>query len=237
MPSRRPDLATLAVLACAVTLGAAVGGCSIALDFDRTYPKPTGLSFPSAHIKAPNEGEVPLTGGALLTACTNFCEAYVGCLADKKECHYLWALPGDSGESGICTPEPGADKQALVVQCASDCKDLGTLTSSQLKSIQNPGECQQVAKSVLNEDDSACDVLLDECDALCDPKSGPDGLAGCGLLGMTNDACKRICEAQNTLFFECMYCGTGGQSLCDDAVTCAQTYFQAPDDTSRPVLR
>jgi hypothetical protein len=161
----------------------------------------------------------------------------VGCLADKDRCHYLWALPGDSGDTGICTPEPGPDKQALVVQCASDCKDLGTLTSSQLKSIENPGECQQVAKSVLDEDDSACDVLVDECDALCDPKAGADGLAGCMLPGLMDRGCKSICEAQSSLFFECMYCGTGGRNLCDDAVTCAQTYFRSPDDLSRPVVR
>lgn len=222
MPRRLHRFSPRLSAAVLALVGFTAMGCSIALDFDRSFP--TQGVFPGAYIKAPNDGESALSAGALETGCGDFCEAYLGCLGQPDVCHYIWSLPA---KSEVLCREPGVTGQDdLVRRCASDCVDAGTLTKSQLASINNAGECRQVALAVVAEDPAACTVLQDECRALCTPAAGQTSLAECnGLPGLNSRNCETVCESQSAVFFECVNCQpTETQGLCASAQTCAAKY-------------
>lgn len=219
----RPSLVRLPTAAGALI---ALAGCSIALDFDRSFP--TQGVFPAAYLKAPNPGEAPYEKGlARDTACGDFCEAYIGCLGQKDVCHFIWSLPDDSE---VLCREPGVPgKRDLITTCTSDCGAAGTLTPSQLKAVQNAGECRELAMAVKNDDPTACTPLQEECKALCNPPAGQASLSSCdGLPGLNERNCIAVCENQSYLFFECVNCQpTAEQGLCASALTCKKDYYQA----------
>lgn len=212
----------------------AFGGCSIALDFDRSFP--TQGDFPGAYLKAPNEGEAALKGTQLEVGCLTFCESYIGCLGQPDICHYISALPEGDVESACTGGQEFLGKQVLVNRCAEDCQTAATLTQSQLKSIQNSGECRAVAKTVADLDRPACEPLIEECKAYCNPPAGSASLADCtGLPGLRDGNCQRICENQSVLFFGCINCQPPSQGLCASAETCAMEYYRplGSDGSSR----
>lgn len=219
MSSPRPHLAilmpTLLVL----------GGCSIALDFDRTFP--TQGDYPGAYLKAPNKGEPALTGTQLEVSCLTFCKSYIGCLGQPDICHYISALPEGDVESACTGGQEFLGKAVLINRCAEDCQTAGTLTQSQLSSIQNTGECREVAAKVVKEDQAACTPLIEECKAYCNPPAGSASLADCtGLIGLNKRNCQSICENQSVLFFGCINCQPPSQGLCNSAQTCAAEYYR-----------
>lgn len=203
----------------------ALTGCSIALDFDRTFP--TQGDFPGGYLKAPNAGEAALKGTQLEIGCLTFCESYIGCLGQPDICHYISALPEGDVESACTGGQEFLGKQVLINRCAADCESAGTLTASQLKSIENVAECRAVAKQVAALDQAACNPLKDECTAYCNPPAGSESLADCTQLpGLRDVNCQNVCENQGVLFFGCINCQPPSQSLCASAGTCAMEYYR-----------
>ena len=203
----------------------ALGGCSIALDFDRTFPAQG--DFPGGYLKPPKEGQVPLTGTELELGCRTFCKSYIGCLGQPDVCHYVSALPEGEVESACTGGQEFLGKQVLINRCAADCETAGTLTQIQLDSIQNFAECREVAKAVVGDDLAACTPLIEECKAYCNPPAGSVSLADCsGLPGLRDGNCQRLCENQGVLFFGCINCQPPSQGLCASAETCAMEYYR-----------
>lgn len=217
--------------ALSVCLALALGaGCSVALDFDRTYPKPESANaWPGAFLKDPNPGEKPFEGAQLATACDSFCDAYLECLGQKDICHYIWALPEDSSNPEI------ASRDALASVCVEACKADGTLVQSQLTSVaDNRAECNQVARAVVQADPQSranCDVLKHECEALCEPGSGGDSIAKCYTVTKRNIvSCSDNCENQG---LEYLYCVQTSQpqevEICTRTAACDQ-FYRPPTD-------
>jgi hypothetical protein len=203
----------------------ALTGCSIALDFDRTFP--TQGDFPGGYLKAPKAGEAALEGTQLEVGCLTFCKSYVACLAQPDICHYISALPDGDVASACTGGQEFLGKQVLINRCAEDCETAATLTPTQLMSIQNAAECREVARAVVAPDQAACNPLKDECTAYCNPPAGSASLADCEKLpGLRDGNCQRLCENQSVLFFGCINCQPPEQSLCASAETCAMEYYR-----------
>jgi hypothetical protein len=240
MPSTRPPLA---VFACAVTLGAAVGGCSIALDFDRTYPTTARGYFPAGFLPRPESGEQPIREEGQYGACEAFCAAFVDCLADPEVCHGLAATTEET-ESLCDKPdsEPGEQKpqsrQYLRDVCKDGCIGAKSLTPSQLGAvIDDQDSCEDIAKRFVKSEVNAplvqCDRIKTKCAKLCE-----DGglLADCGDVFanvMIQYDCETFCEAQSVMFFECFACGQD-ERVCVDAAKCGREYGTRPDDRTKP---
>ncbi len=211
MPPMDTRFAGLALGSLAALVSTALGGCSLALDFDREY-RVVESQYPAEYL--PKDNGAPVAD--MPAACLDFCTTYTGCMARK--CDTVDKLPDKPAADGASVAD-------YIRNCASDCETVGTLTARQVSAIDDQKTCRDVAaaQSVSNQD--YCNYYVDLCDAWCSPDAshaeGQD-LTACYpiMFQGSPDRCHAACMDQTYDFFYCMSQQDQSVPICAKATAC-----------------
>ena len=177
-----------------------VVGCSVALDFDRSYPG--GFSFGAGILPAPLQGE--RDDPAL---CTPFCEAFFDCLSDGH-CH-VYTLLRD------------VPHDRPVRECVEECEAQGGLTASQLEHSRANVNCDNMAQDFFEFDpafEASCNGTKgDQCQQMCRA-----GVAGCPGFALN---CQTQCEGLPASFWSCFVSLPSPPDECTDLLPCLRDAF------------
>lgn len=176
--------------------GAAVLSCSVALDFDRSYPQREAALVGILDVMPPaGDHEHPDP-----SLCPDFCREFKDCLGE--ECHYMRVLDGE------------LERRALQ-RCVEDCEETGTLVRSQaLWVADHCAEARQLFMSANPQWAQQCDILVERCATICKD----DGFMRC--TGIAGD-CETQCQAMPLSFWVCVQAAADRDlELCEGLRTC-----------------
>jgi hypothetical protein len=180
-----------------IVAAAALGGCSLLLDFDQEVPEADAGLFDLLGDAGVGQDPDP-------TVCGPLCSKLYDCLSQPDVCAY-YAVASD------------AQIDDLTAACTTSCQDFDEVTRGQYDYLDK--HCRPVAVAYVQSDpnlEQRCRYPTEACDQLCKG----DVFTRCVHLPAVK--CADACKNAPATLWDCMYDQVQrGNTACDALNTCA----------------